>query len=744
MTGHVKVWDVAALVAAPTPPPPPPQRRNVPTKKEPAAARRGRGKGRGFDEALDAMRPSPGQEGHSNLAALWSVALPMARVTSLSFSPNDSATFALACWDGKMALFLPAAPAQAAVLPPNASLCEASTNAATAGAPTSTVTAGSSSGGGGDNDTGEGVGSKRAWKQVWREAAAPGKVGGGKGRGNLEDQDGTFLCWCKASNASTTDVAVSTYCTTTGHYAKRPCGDPDEDERGSETTLPAPRNAAREFPLPEPPREAYPPAMGPGIEVLAEGGLGGRIGGAVSASRRDGVTQEPTAERYLIHGLAAGPSFVAMYDSDLCLHVVSIAAMLSDTCVLPPPTPTIEVEALSGHPDEASPGASADAQASTPPRPTRNVTLVDNDHGLIAACVRRHSGPGSADAAAPPDGGLDLAITWRDASSGVETPDDGECVGQRTGENDQRLSFLPGELAGDYGGADDDEGGVFCADVRWQRLALFTRETVLVYTRPAREKAGRKGHGTPCRNALGAGGWRAYAEYPIVHGLLLGGASTATSLSKSLPEAPGDLTDVHLLVVLGANSQSSGDGPVLSIRSLRDRSVTCRCPLSSSSDDVGEAGAVARQPGTRVYASPGYGGGVFVVAAEGGSGGCARIWRGSFDEVSCQLKMGSSRVITSYPWPEPEMLRLQGVAGPNCELILFKEVGAGSSAENRSNGDTGRSVRWWMTWPETEIWKWVDAPALLGEADLGVSDFVKIFQVEIEDAIRVHAEGPEA
>lgn len=440
--------------------------------------------------------------------------LPMARVTSLSFSLNNSATFALACWDGKMALFLPAAPAEAAVLPPTPSLFKASTTTATAG-------------GDGFNDSGEGVGSKRAWKQVWREeaaAAAPGKAGGGKARGSLEDQDGTFLCWCKGSDASTTDVAVSTYCTTTGDCSKRRCGDPDE--RGGETTPPAPRDAASEFPLPEPPREAYPPAMGPGIEVLAEGGLGGRIGGAVSASRRDGVTREPTAERYLIHGLAAGPGFVALYDSDLCLHVVSIAAMLSDTCVLPPPTPTNEEEASSRHPDEASTVAAAHAEALTPPRHTQNVTLVNNDHGLIAACVRRHNGPGSADAAAPPDGGLDLAITWRDAFSGVETPDDGECVGQRRDENDRRLSFLPGELAGDYRGSDDNDGGVFCADVRWRRLALFTRETVLVYTRPAREKAGRKGQEAPYGNALGPGGWRAYAEHPIVHGLLLGGEKT--------------------------------------------------------------------------------------------------------------------------------------------------------------------------------------------------------------------------
>ncbi|CAN0041187.1 unnamed protein product, partial [Ectocarpus fasciculatus] len=76
MTGHVKVWEVAAVVAAPISPPLPPQQNNgPPTKKEPAA-RRGRVKGKGFDEeALHAMRPSPGQEGHSNLAALWGVAV---------------------------------------------------------------------------------------------------------------------------------------------------------------------------------------------------------------------------------------------------------------------------------------------------------------------------------------------------------------------------------------------------------------------------------------------------------------------------------------------------------------------------------------------------------------------------------------------------------------------------------------------------------------------------------------------
>lgn len=34
---------------------------------------------------------------------------------------------------------------------------------------------------------------------------------------------------------------------------------------------------------------------------------------------------------------------------------------------------------------------------------------------------------------------------------------------------------------------------------------------------------------------------------------------------------------------------------------------------------------------------------------------------------------------------------------------------------------------------EAEIWRWVDAPALLGDEPLGVSEFVKIFQLEVEE-----------
>ena len=65
--------------------------------------------------------------------------------------------------------------------------------------------------------------------------------------------------------------------------------------------------------------------------------------------------------------------------------------------------------------------------------------------------------------------------------------------------------------------------------------------------------------------------------------------------------------------------------------------MICRCPLSFADDeDNREAGCrSASAQGVKVYASPGYGGGVFAVAAGGGKGECAKVWRGNFDEGDC-------------------------------------------------------------------------------------------------------------
>lgn len=133
--------------------------------------------------------------------------------------------------------------------------------------------------------------------------------------------------------------------------------------------------------------------------------------------------------------------------------------------------------------------------------------------------------------------------------------------------------------------------------------------------------------------------------------------STATPLSERLPAALTDLSELYLLAVLETDE---GDGYSVTVRSLRDRTVTCRCPIligsSGSSIAAGdeEAASVAMQ-GMKVYVSPGYGGGVFVVANEGAPEECAKVWRGTFDEgeggrARCVFRR-SRRVRTAVlPW----------------------------------------------------------------------------------------------
>lgn len=87
---------------------------------------------------------------------------------------------------------------------------------------------------------------------------------------------------------------------------------------------------------------------------------------------------------------------------------------------------------------------------------------------------------------------------------------------------------------------------------------------------------------------------------------------------------------MYLLAVLEADGD--GNGPVVTVRSLSDRTNTFRCRVNSSEcRDDGDGEAVEIR-GMRVHVSPGYGGGVFVVAARAGAGACAKIWRGVFDE----------------------------------------------------------------------------------------------------------------
>ncbi|CAM9802539.1 unnamed protein product, partial [Sphacelaria rigidula] len=262
-------------------------------------------------------------------------------------------------------------------------------------------------------------------------------------------------------------------------------------------------------------------------------GLGARVGGVVTGP--GGAFAEVTAERYLVHGLAAGSNCLALYDSDLCLHIVSLASILESGRVstAPPPTPdsvaarwTSEVPtpmtavasesglspygphdlfATTGkpsrgmHDDEKTTVSPVDRsnalketslesitdrlfpQASSSSRAPRMVALVNNDHGLVQAEVvsRQCAGPAEEHNGYPhrgpendqfqgPDSdpfrypisfsqeeeGLGLSITWRDAHTRLETPDNGECcaaAGEGSGAGARplrakrvgRLPFLP-------------------------------------------------------------------------------------------------------------------------------------------------------------------------------------------------------------------------------------------------------------------------------------------------------------
>lgn len=86
---------------------------------------------------------------------------------------------------------------------------------------------------------------------------------------------------------------------------------------------------------------------------------------------------------------------------------------------------------------------------------------------------------------------------------------------------------------------------------------------------------------------------------------------------------------LHLVTVLATDGD--GPDPVVTVRSLCNRKLACRHTLKNTEGGEKEAGVEARR--VKVYVSPGYAGsGVFVVAAEGGQGECAIVWRATFDE----------------------------------------------------------------------------------------------------------------
>lgn len=423
----------------------------------------------------------------------------MARATSISFSPDDSGIFAIACWDGAVSVFLP----------------EAFTPDRTSADVTARSHARRKSGGDARNSF-DGDGRGRLWKQVWRETAAPLTTGGKKAP-SLEDQDGVFLSWCKAPGLGfPADLCVSAYdvmsgaCLRHGHR-NGSAASSDKIDKGKEERLVQDADAHAQ--------------KGAGFEVFAEG-LGDRVGGAIlqfgQASK-----MEPTAERYSIHGLATGPSFVVLYDSEWCLRVASNAPLYEAGRVLPPvpresndkTVLTIEELRLQATSMAVTDAVNSyliheDSTATETSSPkAEGVTLVNNDHGLIVARVHPRHGLVVHE---EDDGALALSVTWRNAVTGAESLDDGDC----TGGSDRRLSFAPSGLASDCETCD----GVFGADVRWNCFAIFFKYKTLVWSRALGKglSSGESNGGADDASVEGRG-WTTYPHRAILDGALIGG-----------------------------------------------------------------------------------------------------------------------------------------------------------------------------------------------------------------------------
>lgn len=107
-------------------------------------------------------------------------------------------------------------------------------------------------------------------------------------------------------------------------------------------------------------------------------------------------------------------------------------------------------------------------------------------------------------------------------------------------------------------------------------------------------------------------------------------------VSPKLPKAPADLAQEYLLVVQGS-IEENGEARVVTVRSLSDRRVSFECPVTEHTTGRDKKNRM------RVYVSPGYSGGVFVVALadDEDTRTCATIWRGSFDEGKQQTRSAS-------------------------------------------------------------------------------------------------------
>ncbi|CAM9475444.1 unnamed protein product, partial [Discosporangium mesarthrocarpum] len=318
MTGHVRIWDVGAAVCASywadcSRESQKKGSKSTSLKARSSRPRNSRERDRASGLRLDSGETRTGQAAEAGPGALWSVTLSTPRVISISFCTGDKPSFALSCWDGQTLLFHPCKEQRLRSPSPQD------------GHPTSS----------GEHAGNEVYRSKEAGKEAmslasktpgprsWQQAHLGGDFGRRFGESSgeslsspdkLEDRDGHFLCWLlpglqgEAADLAITSLRVAGGPTTWavmegvggGHRAW-----------GAEQGTWGPPTWTRH-------RGSSLLGHSSGVEVYGSGN-GERLCGLATGPGAE--VAQPAARRYLVHGLACGAGFLALYDSDCNLHV---------------------------------------------------------------------------------------------------------------------------------------------------------------------------------------------------------------------------------------------------------------------------------------------------------------------------------------------------------------------------------------------------------------------------------------
>ncbi|CAM9380141.1 unnamed protein product, partial [Choristocarpus tenellus] len=515
MTGHLQIWDVATVASSS-------EENKGKTKGASTRTRSNRrrnssDRGKSGRQGFKGSDSQPTRGGRSDSASIWGITLSTPRVTSVSFSPNDNASLALACWDGQVLLFQPK------YLDKHYNSC-------------GSLSRPTPKNGGGEYwsqaDNVEMPDKLSETSNFWQLTSPGGDweqklgdVSGEHPRDKLEDREGQFVCWVlsplQEGNSiaclATTTVDISDGVHQGGCSLQSSGGQRVQVGNGIESEAGLSWSGGSEW--------VCCTRQGSGAE-LYDPISGKRLGGFVTSPEVQ-IPQPTAGQAYLIHGMACSGGFLSLYDSNCTLHVVGpryLASLQNDTfpeeesaSVGHATCPTIPENDLPGAPQVKGGSNTSDVRkdghgsrredydgfkggvgetksvpvgrrvgcAESPPstNPGRRhpgsltgmITLADNEHGTvsIAQGVTSSQSPLSSPHSFP-ERVLKLSVVWRQVEMGPEEAE------HRAKEVSREVPMLPSL-------SQDERGGkrweVIGADIRWGWVAVFTRHVAVVYAR---------------------------------------------------------------------------------------------------------------------------------------------------------------------------------------------------------------------------------------------------------------------